>query len=1174
VARRCIVVSWIATSKNWETKCSAREKGEVFSCLALSIPIGVSRTMEVAHGFQYVQSFEKHQTETVKQVVFNKHTKKYVSLDVKCMRLWDLHREHKIVRFKKDNFIQALVYIETRQVYLAAAMDMSIKVYDQNLEKVCVSSTSNDISIEERALTSLVYDFNTETLVTGSVTGCHIWNFRGSRYKRASQSAQYALDWLEQFPGSEGKWIHRVDFGPITPDPVEVNRESRRVHCAYENSLLVYNLIKNKKNKYLYHTLKKKVQPGDKVECRIRGGSRGYEPGIVVEVTLPSSLRGGEEMYTICLEETGEVRKGFTAKDMKGGKDETIHDLCVRYKCTESQFRTWNDMITGEPLRGHTYVVEYVPHIVRLQRNLRQMHEHSITGVVRDEEMGYLVTSALDLEIKIWNTKHDYSVVKVLSGHAKPVTGLAPHPIPGLLISSGMDCTLRVWSLVTLKEEYVMETQSPVHRCGYESVQNAQQNKPVGKFITVIGATVVLWKHHTLTKLFAVARSSPVNIQLAGDSVVVVCHDHSARVLKASTGSVRNTLLPDDAATLMTRVLYSDEHHRYYGLLRGGQVFVYSSKRTTASLCGRWGKEVLAHGDCVNCVCLVSSRRPKTHRLYVGPVNNMGESSSQSLHRVPFQPAFELLENEPLVADRESTSREHGWWGPERDLQEYLVAGTAKGYLVVWDAWEGDQGEHQIHTYFNVHKDSVTDIEADPGRPGVLVCFIKQELVLIVDLPSEAVLQTIALTETESVPSHLTCVQVSPTRSLMLLGTASGLFDIVNLIDGTRPQPSESFQHKDAVLTASFLDRFYMVATGSMDCTIKLWETSTMLLLTEIPFVGPVRALVFVGNRGALLVGDRHDVCQIDPRAYHLPAILLDLSKNKQHLDFSMSEFATELQEEAALDSPKAAVSSPIATMGEVDIWKKILPQNVYDQNSAVIEGTATSPATVIDERPSSPTTWIGIDAMCHQDGDLVLVTPAPQSPTTDVVSTLRKPALPNRSLLRKQKKKKIGAGLPSRPILRNWKLPPPDYPRPYAPPASQKRPSLNARPIQLGGRRTLSQQPNIEGMSCAVGRTPTPSDIGGTMSERLSALVQSREHDTSDRTQRAHIVHIHMDSGSKRAQLEAHLRRQARRREEEKRSRTFSKPLVYQLPPKPAAFAPSSEPWTTLGSMAAARKY
>ena len=446
-----------------------------------------------------------------------------------------------------------------------------------------------------------------------------------------------------------------------------------------------------------------------------------------------------------------------------------------------------------------------------------------------------------------------------------------------------------------------------------------------------------------------------------------------------------------------------------------------------------------------------------------------------------------------------------------------------------------------------MHKDSVTDIEADPGRPGVLVCFIKQELVLIVDLPSEAVLQTIALTETESVPSHLTCVQVSPTRSLMLLGTASGLFDIVNLIDGTRPQPSESFQHKDAVLTASFLDRFYMVATGSMDCTIKLWETSTMLLLTEIPFVGPVRALVFVGNRGALLVGDRHDVCQIDPRAYHLPAILLDLSKNKQHLDFSMSEFATELQEEAALDSPKAAVSSPIATMGEVDIWKKILPQNVYDQNSAVIEGTATSPATVIDERPSSPTTWIGIDAMCHQDGDLVLVTPAPQSPTTDVVSTLRKPALPNRSLLRKQKKKKIGAGLPSRPILRNWKLPPPDYPRPYAPPASQKRPSLNARPIQLGGRRTLSQQPNIEGMSCAVGRTPTPSDIGGTMSERLSALVQSREHDTSDRTQRAHIVHIHMDSGSKRAQLEAHLRRQARRREEEKRSRTFSKPLVYQ---------------------------
>ena len=73
-----------------------------------------------------------------------------------------------------------------------------------------------------------------------------------------------------------------------------------------------------------------------------------------------------------------------------------------------------------------------------------------------------MVTSSLDLELKVWNVRNDYSIVKVLSGHAKPISGLLPHPTFGLLVSTSMDCTIRVWSLLTLKEEYVLETQSPV----------------------------------------------------------------------------------------------------------------------------------------------------------------------------------------------------------------------------------------------------------------------------------------------------------------------------------------------------------------------------------------------------------------------------------------------------------------------------------------------------------------------------------------------------------------------------------------------------------------------------------------------------------------------------------------------------------------------------------------
>ena len=142
---------------------------------------------------------------------------------------------------------------------LAAAMDMSIKVYNHNLDKVSVSKELPDITIEERAITSLVYDSTTDTLVTGSVRGAHIWNFRGSRFKRASKQKLYALDWLEMLPGSDGKWVQRVDFGPVTASPIDEKLKSRRVHCSYDNNMLIYDLKPNHNvsKRFTYHVFNK-----------------------------------------------------------------------------------------------------------------------------------------------------------------------------------------------------------------------------------------------------------------------------------------------------------------------------------------------------------------------------------------------------------------------------------------------------------------------------------------------------------------------------------------------------------------------------------------------------------------------------------------------------------------------------------------------------------------------------------------------------------------------------------------------------------------------------------------------------------------------------------------------------------------------------------------------------
>ena len=158
--------------------------------------------MEVSHGFQCVHSFEKHRA-MVKQVIYNRQTKTYVSLDSKGLRLWDMKREHKNIRFKKDNFIQAIIYLETRQCYLAAAMDMSIKVYNHNLDKVSVSKELPDITIEERAILP-VYDSTTDTLVTGSVHGAHIWSFGAAKGHQNTNSMHLTGSKCYQDPMESG----------------------------------------------------------------------------------------------------------------------------------------------------------------------------------------------------------------------------------------------------------------------------------------------------------------------------------------------------------------------------------------------------------------------------------------------------------------------------------------------------------------------------------------------------------------------------------------------------------------------------------------------------------------------------------------------------------------------------------------------------------------------------------------------------------------------------------------------------------------------------------------------------------------------------------------------------------------------------------------------------------
>ena len=94
--------------------------------------------MECIHGFAYDWEYSTGERTVVDTIVPATGSKMrcYVSLDEKSMRLWDKTREYNICRWDRDNFIRAILPIPPLRVFVAAALDMTFKVYDSSLSRI------------------------------------------------------------------------------------------------------------------------------------------------------------------------------------------------------------------------------------------------------------------------------------------------------------------------------------------------------------------------------------------------------------------------------------------------------------------------------------------------------------------------------------------------------------------------------------------------------------------------------------------------------------------------------------------------------------------------------------------------------------------------------------------------------------------------------------------------------------------------------------------------------------------------------------------------------------------------------------------------------------------------------------------------------------------------------
>lgn len=118
-------------------------------------------------------------------VCYNRHQDCFVSADDSSLRLWRPQRSQESSQQaqlrtislppRTNSFIQALEYVSSRQLYVASALNGTLKTFDSGLNELGAVFTGR------ATILSMAFDSKRSRLLTGGADGCGAWQVRGKQ---------------------------------------------------------------------------------------------------------------------------------------------------------------------------------------------------------------------------------------------------------------------------------------------------------------------------------------------------------------------------------------------------------------------------------------------------------------------------------------------------------------------------------------------------------------------------------------------------------------------------------------------------------------------------------------------------------------------------------------------------------------------------------------------------------------------------------------------------------------------------------------------------------------------------------------------------------------------------------------------------------------------------------
>ncbi|KAH7487963.1 uncharacterized protein KRP23_1923 [Phytophthora ramorum] len=848
-------------------------------------------------------------------VCYNRHQDSFVSVDEACLRLWRAQPGGQLRQVnlpaRTSRFIQAITYMDTRQLFVASALDGALRLYDPSLNELAAIFTGRGTVL------GIVFDVLHNRLLTGGVDGCAAWQVkpRPSGMPEGALNAHYEFTALPKF-------FHGTAVRNSRRNKPNANQQTKPSRSPVERVGWVESLQLGSESTRLYAQTRHWIDVFNTAD------------GVHLE----------------------------RWDDLFPAEHGTLTAFVVQERAKHLVCGTSSGVIV---------VLSYHPiSIVHLFKD----HTQAITSLAEHATSRLMISSSLDGSVRLWDLEARRQAHRLNVGHAVHALQLLPPVSLSGSASRATDVelagrfccqlrnTVKIYDIQSILKEHqpCLVPVSILQRVVFplKGVHGEKLTNDASPSRKHIQDDPTEENEEDNSDLDDEDEGASGNTQ---QLVVVACMDKTLRVFAGRTPNEAPsfTWIPDEQALdLVAFALHPVSQHLFLLLSSQKLLVVNAAPRRSnhapiddGSAAGIGGNNADSdnHGGAeattgsiervidLNPSAAVQKAAepggilPKGNN---GDAFSIGEASTSSAATArgngaalrcicvcPFPPIFNTVSStstRPLAgASATARQRRQSHLGPNnvpaplhrrnalvQSEWEWVACGSDFGQLLFWHT--GLRGGREATLTLDAHDAPIVDISASASSPLLVSLDAAGRVYLWTLQPQFGLRHVLDLGQSPSV------FALSPLSEIILSGYDDGR--VVLHTVGYKAASVEAFaggdDHSMTVSAGDFLDEKFLVLTASVDAIVKIWDQQRVLL-RQVTLATAVTSLCFLNADGDLLAGLSRGTFLISRRDVLPEKLPKPAPRRRIHVAFQDTKAEVVDQAERAAGVPTAVKPPP-----------------------------------------------------------------------------------------------------------------------------------------------------------------------------------------------------------------------------------------------------------------------